>query len=494
MFIKIYLIIFIIKIFHSYIILPIDILPIENYKLQYDINSPKYIINNEYRQLFFTELEMANPTQKIPLLLKTEASYFIITSINSKENCTSYQYRDNFNFSESFLTKNNYTFYNEKKSDSYILNNCDYPKVYQAEEYCNSNETFLIHNNINLKNKIKGEKIYFELMRNVEDNITGEIGLNLYDRNKWSFNSFINILKTRNIIENYNWFFDYGSPEGDTWKGKVVLGSLPHQIYPEYYSYDDLKYAQVEAQSFLIYWRMKFDKIYIKPNDNIYFNDTMIEFKFDSNVIIGTKEYEDYILKLLFVNYFNEGKCFNDTILDYKLYSNKLQFFYCKNDGKIRKELNSLLPNIYFYSNELNYTFELKNEDLFFINNDNVYYRVLFGSQNNKIWYLGKPFSLKHKFIFNPETKKIGFYDKYYGQKEKETSNKNENKYNFNIALKIGIIIVLGILLFYLGVILGKMIYGIKRNQRANELNEDYDYIIDENKNKNNKEEFDINN
>ena len=481
---KIFIIILLIKILHLYIILPLDILPKENYKLQYEINSPQYIINNEYKQLFFTELEMGTPIQKIPLLLQSESSSFIITSINSKENCTSYRYRDNFNFSESFFIENNYNFYNEKKSDSYILNNCDYPKIIEAEEYCNSNETFLFYKDINLKNKTKGERIYFELMRNIEDNITGQIGLNLYDRNKWSFNSFINILKTRNIIENYNWFFDFDSSNGETQKGQVVVGVLPHQIYPENYNINDLQYSPVEAQSFLIYWRMRFNKIYIKSNDNIYFNDTMIEFKFDSNVILGTKEYEDYILNIIFDKYLKEGKCFHNNISDYKLYSNKLKFYYCENNDKIKKELYKLFPNIFFYSNEFNYTFELKNEDLFLINKEYIYYKILFGRQNNNIWYLGKPFSLKYKFIFNPETKQIGFYTKYYSKENKSS------KKNYSIVIKIVVIILLSIL----GVKLGQMLYGMKRKKRANELNDDYDYIIDENKNKNNKDEFAINN
>ena len=51
----------------------------------------------------------------------------------------------------------------------------------------------------NSEYKTKVEKLYFELMRNVEDNITGEIGLNYYDRNRRSFNSFLEILKSSKI-------------------------------------------------------------------------------------------------------------------------------------------------------------------------------------------------------------------------------------------------------------------------------------------------------
>ena len=472
-----FLLIIIFKIIFCYIVLPIDTLPKENYRIQSGLNYHEEIINNEYKQIFFTELEMGTPIQKVPLLIKTESSYYIITSINSIQNSTSYKYRDIFNFSESFLEKNKYDFYNETKSSSYILNNCDYPKVYEAEEYCNSNETFLFYNNINLQNKSKNEKIYFELMRNVEDNITGEIGLNLYDRNKWSFNSFINILKTRKIIENYNWFIDFDTPSSK--KGKIIVGALPHEVYPDNYMLDDLNYEKAIAQSFLLYWRMKFNKIYVKNNnkENIYFNETIIEFKLDSNVIIGTYEYENYILNI-FDKFLKEKKCFNDTINDYKIYNNKLTFYYCKNEKNIKNELFKLLPNIYFYSNEFNYTFQLNNDELWEINNDYIYYKVLFGSLNNKYWYLGKPMSLKYKFIFNPETKQIGFYNKYYTNKEKNSSKNN----NTSLIIKISVIIVLICFFIFLGIRLGKMIYGMKRKKRANELVDDFDYLYDDNK------------
>jgi hypothetical protein len=44
---------------------------------------------------------------------------------------------------------------------------------------------------------------YFELMRSVENNITGIIGLNYYVRNRRSFNCFLEILKTKVLIEKY---------------------------------------------------------------------------------------------------------------------------------------------------------------------------------------------------------------------------------------------------------------------------------------------------
>ena len=488
--IKIFLIVSSFPIFLNFIVLQLEKLPPENYKSSYIYDSNKSphksYINSQYQNIFFTHLEMGTPIQKIPLLLKTEVSSFIVTSINSIENSTSYKYRDTYDFTEFFFKKNNYNFYNESKSNSFILNNCDYGRFYEADEQCNANDTFFFYVDKNLKNKTKAEKLYFELMRNVEDNITGEIGLNLYDKNKRSFNSFLNILKTRNIIDNYNWYFDFDKWDNNI--GRVIIGALPHENYPDYFIGDDLMYAKVYATSFIYYWKMRFNKIYVKThNDNIiYFNDTVIEFKFDSNVILGTYEYENYVLSVL-NEYLNQKKCFRDNITDYKLYSNILSFYYCKNDYNIKKELYDLLPTIYLYSNEFNYTFEINNDDLLRINNDYIYYQVLFGNQINKVWCLGKILSLKYKFVFNPEEKQIGFYTKYYrnnnGKKNNENLN-NKNEYDYMYIIKICLIILCGLLLVFLGVVFGKTLYGIKRKKRANELiddNYEYEPSLDQN-------------
>ena len=84
---------------------------------------------------------------------------------------------------------------------------------------------------------------------------------------------------------------------------------------------------------------MQFDKIFINLNNNIfYFKDTTIEFKFDSNMIIGTSEYETYISKII-DKYITTENCFNDSINDFRFYSSKYSFYYCKNSNYIKKQL-----------------------------------------------------------------------------------------------------------------------------------------------------------
>ena len=127
-----------------------------------------------------------------------------------------------------------------------------------------------------------------------------EIGLNLYDTNKRSFNSFLNILKRYELINNYNWYFDVNNKTNEI---KLIIRAMPHEIQPFIFSEDDLMYIKVESSNFLNYWKIRFNKIFAL-NDDIfsslkYFDEFSIEFKFDINVIIGTDEYLHYLFKIL---------------------------------------------------------------------------------------------------------------------------------------------------------------------------------------------------
>ena len=352
----------------SVIVLPIYTLPNDSYKNSHKNNNIfEQAINSLYKSYFYTIIQLGNLLQTIPLLIKPEQNLFIITSINSIKYCTSYQYKDTFNLSNSFFINNNFTYYNENKSDSFILNKCDYGKFYEAEEICDCNETFLFYNDIELKQYNKPEKIFFNLARNVQDNITGEIGLNLYDKNKRSFNSFLSILKRYKLINNYNWYFDVN--KNNINEIKLIIGALPHEIEPDIYSITDLMYTKVDMNNFLIYWRMKFNVIFARNSDLLaslkYFDDTVAEFKFDNAIIIGTDEYSNYLFK--------KQKCFNNNINDYKNHRDKLKYIYCINDKYVLNELNdSLFPIIFFHSVDLNYTFEIDSDDLLFLKDEYI--------------------------------------------------------------------------------------------------------------------------
>jgi hypothetical protein len=102
-----------------------------------------------------------------------------------------------------------------------------------------------------------------------------------------------------------------------------VIGSQPYEIYPDYYASNDIIYGKSVSNSFVIFWRMQFGKIY---------------------------------------KFITTGNCFNDSINDYRFYSSKYSFYYCKNNNDVKKYLYEFLPKLHFYPNKSNYTFEIGND------------------------------------------------------------------------------------------------------------------------------------
>ena len=480
----------------GYIVLPIELLKKENIISPYSPNSPKDIIYNEQCNSFITELEIGTPPQKIPFLVTMKTDDFVISSINPmKKNASDYYLsKDLYDLSPNFFKK--YNFFNENKSNTFSSKICeDRRKKYHkydddwpiAEETCSSYDTFHFYKNIDMKSKIEEKNMYFDLVRSIKDNITGVIGLSIYEKNKKESN-FLFLLKKNNISENYYWFFDFDSPKNE--KGKLIIGSTLDKIYVNQYENKVLEH--LKGGSGNLYWNVKFNKVFINNStEKIYFDENS-EFNYDTNIIGADYKYKNYF-KLLIEDLYNEGKCFNDTFNGCRdFYRNGVGewiFVYCKNEKEVKEKLNRLILPIKFYSSELNYTFEITNDDILKENGEYIFIKILFQRYGGN-WFLGKPFTLKYKFMFNPDIKEIGFYSTDINI---EKNDNNEKDSNFKkIFISILVIIGLCIICVIVGVILGKKLYGLKRKKRANEMADDnYEYFSENQKKKDeNKLEF----
>ena len=85
-FYKFFISLFILNLIHCYIIFNLELLPKENYKTLYELNSPKDIISKELISSYFTEIELGTPFQKIPLIIKPKIADYVITSIHQMSN------------------------------------------------------------------------------------------------------------------------------------------------------------------------------------------------------------------------------------------------------------------------------------------------------------------------------------------------------------------------------------------------------------------------
>jgi len=463
----------------NYIILPIETLPKENY-IEYPPKDPiKEVIFSEYYTSIFSELYIGTKSQKVPILIEPRTNDYLITSIHQMENNISDYYLNKtiFNFSPNFL--NNYDFFDENKTSSISCDYCEERKknikdIPVSQVSCPAKDIFSFNQG---KEKIK---LYFELGKNIKDNITGIIGLGLYDAFFRKTSSFLYILNQNNITKNNFWFFDFDkNPENKGKKGRLYIGALLDEIYKNKYDRKDLVFAN--ANQGYSYYKVNFDKIYVKIFSYEYdLDEAFCELVYDTNIIIANSKYKKYF-ELNLNELMKQQKCFNEKFLGQNnFYNNKnnLIFYYCKNEKDIKEKLYDIILPINFYSSEFNYTFEINIKDILIETNDFIYFKILFEEKNLNYWVLGKIFTLKYKFIFNPELKKVGFYPRLKDNNpDKNSAIIDDNSSKNKTLLQILIIIPCSIGLIILGIIVGKKIYGIKKSKKAYELNDDYEYL-----------------
>ena len=470
----------IIKNIKCIIIIPIETLSEENYIFEKN-NSHTSIINKYYFRELYTIFEMGTPIQKVFLYIRTKNQDYEIISTTSLENKNKDFINLKYNLKEFYKS---YNLFNEKKSLTYKTEGCRevLGMLEDEEEICRSNDKFLFYDDISTKQKNLYNNLFFKLVIQTDNDIPGEIGLGLFDKSRDPENNFLKILKSNDLINNYNWYFEF-----DSWnstKGRLIIGSLPHEIHPDKFSEKNLLYTNVDINSFTLRnWKIEYDKIYI--NKDVYLLNKKAEFAFDSDIIIGTNELELKLNDYFFNNFIYYKKCFNDTIkLSY--YFSGLKFFYCHIN--LKNTLYDLIPSVKLYSNDLNYTFEMDKDELFIIEGNYIYLKILFPIKHTQNYFiLGRSFTLKYPFVFNPDLNKICFYMDY----AKDIINEEKIKNDYGIIIKIIIIIIFLILFIMFSLKLG-MAYKNHRKKRTNEIIDNYDYkdinknnLVDEDSNNN---------
>jgi hypothetical protein len=279
--------------------------------------------------------------------------------------------------------------------------------------------------------------------------------------------NLILVLRNKKIIENKIYTLYYINDN----EGFLLIGEYPHNLnLSSFLSYE--KYSEFKEENLIwinseitkkdLLWSIIFDKIY-SGSSEFYQNKKLGKISIEIKYIISP------------LQYFNLFKKIYSKECEFISFGSNLMGFKC--NINIDKKLT---PEIRFYNNDLNTTFILDYNDLF-INKDNYTYFLVFSYINNRDfndWILGKPFLKKYLFLYNQDSRMIGFYKR----KEKEENINNgggNNKFMYLILiilniLFVGIIITISVLFYK---------YYIKnKKNRANELEDNFEYISQENK------------
>ena len=210
--------------------------------------------------------------------------------------------------------------------------------------------------------------------------------------------------------------------------------------------------------------------------------------KFTSAFIKGTFEYKNEIDNIFFSDLINKNICRIDYLKDnVDILENII--YSCDNSEIMKKEIN-YLPTIYFEIKEYNLTFLFNYKELFKLHNNRLYFLIYFQNNTNQIWEFGELFLRKYITSFNYDSKTISFYktqldeinkktDIPYSDKDSDNNKKNEYNKERSEIIRIVVEIVVGVVLIATIIII--TIFFIKqkkqRKKRAEELNDEYDYI-----------------
>ena len=176
-----------------------------------------------------------------------------------------------------------------------------------------------------------------------------------------------------------------------------------------------------------------------------------------------------------------------ETVASFKKYN----YIECDKD-KINK---NTFPRLKFYNRDMNFNFSLGYEDLFYEHENKVYFLVIFPIYGTDVqyWYMGKPFIKKYKLFLDKDRKIIGLYKNFQNNVDDDDEpNKEEDKsytkYIITIIVLAVVLIVSIISILYYFLVLKK-----SRRIRANELDDNTDYIIHNGDKEENKDNFIIN-
>ena len=306
--------------------------------------------------------------------------------------------------------------------------------------------------------------------------------------------NFINQLKKRNIIENYDWciFFKKGKNHDGSFlynpdelinaKGELLIGDLPNNYNPDFQNKQLLSTYSIYSNQ-LFKWSLEFSNVYYNKSINVTKKIDISDFQLNINnyIILAPISYY-YNIKNDFFNYYLTKKIC-------KIYEGReYKTFYCEKSENFTIEELKKFPTLYLEHKEFQYTFEFTYEDLFIEKKDKYWFLVALSIFNNDLeeWSIGIIFLRKYNLIFNQDSKTISFYNPNIpiSKKEIETKNVNKKKIKSYFSITIPILIICVILFIVIIILFFFKIFKLNKDKkRLNHIYDKTDYIYHENYN-----------
>ena len=439
------------------------------------------IINALSNNLIYTEFNVGENIQTVPTFIEMRTQDFVIKDIQRNEQIDNIENKNsqqisNGNYLLEPLLKKKY--YNSKLSDSFtFVEDCyDFLNIYLPIKNVCGNETVYMNKKKNINDASKTSQVNFYVkLKRLEsyDHRPAIIGLNYYSK-------FISDLKKNEEINGYDFTFKYTNKLED--KGELIIGDLPYIYDSNNYQEKNMRSAKLN-KDLTIKWSLEFDVIISskKNNQNDYYLELneISYFYIEEYFITGSNIYFNYIEENFFKKYIENNKCKRGI---HKKQNNDNNFFhilcYIDNENE-RKEFFDEFPTLILYQKEMDFRFKLNASDLFTIIPDGK--RILFNidfTYNSNKWILGKHFFKKYQLFFNSDSNLISYFIQ-----TSDLENNIEITAKNGKGWKIVLIILLIIVAFSIGIIFGRALCAkYNRKIRANELEDNYSYVANDNK------------
>ena len=458
----------------NFIVLPFNTMFIKDKTIE----ETNYFSNLTQTELY-VNITLGSKKESIKSILKMDKNGFIIyEKAYNYKNSSSYETFDkdvNIRWIPSstrfpsrdifyFPHYNSYKSFKEKKISEFNITN----KI-----------AFLRVEEIHEKNPNYFNEMYYEY---------GIIGLMLIANPYYTGIEFVKSLKEANETSSYTFhlYFENTKKKGfatNDNKGYFLIGEELSDNKDNIKNIEYIKCLEVNTYSKLI-WGMIFSHIYFKSNDNrieeinniINSSEIIVNYPY----IKGVPEYFDFINKIFFDELLDKNICYVINFTKHDIYTRYKSYGYtCDSNSKyFMDKLNNQFPDLILYNSDFNKNFTLTKNDLFAFNtkdknDNNLYFLIVNGIDDQNRWILGIPFLKKYILSFDYDNKRIGYYINY-GKEKDEDKNGKENRISFfeSTAFKIIMIIIAAGIIFVLGMIFSNYLKKT-RKKRANELDDD---------------------
>ena len=443
---------------------------IPNNKIKEIYNSTQFF-NDHYTIKMLSLIKIGSPSKNVIVQLELYQDSFLINNFaevnfdlfNETKN-KGYHYNDSISFNNlSIISNNRQTSHTIGEDDLFL-----YTSI----------------NNIKEKKYSCFHKFKFEIKNsNINNSIYNSLSIGLSLDTDNSLTNFIRQLYSNKAISTLMISIEYNLEEiTEGYDGFLILGNYPHQLMPEKYREEDYIsfYSNQPNTMFITNFFISFDEISSinKDQTKFAFDNKRTVLQLNSDLILGTIEYLDFIENNFFKKYYELNIC--------QKYITKTNFIsdFIIISCEINQKLNfGEFPNLNFYIKSENLSFEFTYKDLFMIAENKYFFCVIFETKN-LIWHLGKPLLSKYTFVYNGEAKTIGFYKNRKISKDIIDNNNGKTTFEINTGKIIIFCVAFFIFIFliiFISFRLGKK-FNNNRKKFANELDDD-NYVYNPNEN-----------